>query len=131
VIVDEKLAWCGLIVIPVEDEMAANVRPQKLFSANRMTAWFLGTPLTSYPHRLCHTTIADCVVMKSKHDVPIRDGVSDGLSLPSATLGEICVHMLSICGYVNMVYHCACNIDVHCMPHLEGYIHNLKMVLQA
>ncbi len=47
VVTDNKFAWCGLIVIPVEDEMAANVRPQKLFSANRMTAWFLGTPLTS------------------------------------------------------------------------------------
>lgn len=28
------------------------VRPQKLFSANRILAWFLGTPFTSYPQRL-------------------------------------------------------------------------------
>ena len=32
---------------PVEEEMAARVLPQKLFSAKRMTASFLGTPLTS------------------------------------------------------------------------------------
>lgn len=111
--------------------MAANVRPQKLFSANRMTAWFLGTPLTSYPQRLCHTTIANCVVMKHKHSVPIRSGLSDSLSLPYATLGEPCVHILSVWGYVNMVYIVLTTKDVRCMQQSEGYIHNLNMVLQT
>ncbi len=37
--------------------MAASVLPQKLFSTKSTFAWFLGTPLTSYPHRLQNTCI--------------------------------------------------------------------------
>ena len=37
--------------------MAASVLPQKLFSAKSTLAWFLGTPFTSYPHRLQNTSI--------------------------------------------------------------------------
>ena len=36
--------------------MAASVLPQKLSSTNSTFAWFLGTPLTSYPHRLQKST---------------------------------------------------------------------------
>ena len=36
--------------------MAASVLPQKLFSTKSTFAWFLGTPLTSYPHRLQSTS---------------------------------------------------------------------------
>lgn len=36
----------------MDEETAASVLPQKLFSAKSTTAWFLGTPLTRYPHRL-------------------------------------------------------------------------------
>ena len=51
---------------PVEDEIAAKVLPQKLLSANRMTAWFLGTPFTSYPHRLqCCTAKMQAVLQHS------------------------------------------------------------------
>lgn len=34
----------------VDDETAANVRPQKLPSAKIVLAWFMGTPLTLYAH---------------------------------------------------------------------------------
>lgn len=34
-------------ISPVEEEMAARVRPQKLFCAKSTLAWFLGTPFTS------------------------------------------------------------------------------------
>ena len=36
----------------MEDETAASVRPQKLFSANKIFALFAGTPFTSYAHFL-------------------------------------------------------------------------------
>ena len=39
--------------------MAASVRPQKFSSTKRTLAWFLGTPLTSYPHRL-HVNLWSC-----------------------------------------------------------------------
>jgi len=40
---------CGgaLSAAPEDDEMAASVRPQKLFSANSTLAWLAGTPFTS------------------------------------------------------------------------------------
>lgn len=42
---------------PVEDDIAASVLPQKLFSTKSTFAWFLGTPFTSYPHRLRSTQL--------------------------------------------------------------------------
>ena len=36
----------------LDDEIAANVRPQKLLPANIIRALFSGIPFTSYPHLL-------------------------------------------------------------------------------
>jgi hypothetical protein len=51
----------------VEEETAARVRPQKLFSAKRITALFFGTPFTSYPHFL-HLRDASC--QQQEHWLP-------------------------------------------------------------